>query len=315
VQVLHFDTHTLDRQKWNTFVQQSPQGAVYVLAELMDVLYPNWQVFIIAQDQQWLAAFPLAIQQKALWKFALQPFPAQHWGILFAQDQQQNQVELSRTLRNALPRIHYFVQHFAPSFTGEVAFIEQGFDVVPRHTRHLQLSIPQTELWTRVQSSQQRQIKKFQKQTELIFVQGKTMQTMIAFLQQLFALGKDVSGIADTQKRTEYWDRLAKIGDYLIANQLGELLLIQDLQGNTHAAGLFSRFANKSIYLAGAVSEVAQSKGGMPALLWRAICDAQEKDSDIFDFEGSMIASIDHFFCTFGASKVPYVQIRRKRYL
>ena len=69
------------------------------------------------------------------------------------------------------------------------------------------------------------------------------------------------------------------------------------------------RGGGTSYYLLGGVSSGFKDTGGRTLCLWHAICSEREHSS-VFDFEGSMVRSIDRSFSRFGGEHVPYHSIK-----
>lgn len=83
-----------------------------------------------------------------------------------------------------------------------------------------------------------------------------------------------------------------------------------DAQGRTHAA-LFVAWDERTLYpLINARDPEFQTFGSNTLLYWEAIRLAS-KVSRVFDFEGSMLEPVEHFFRGFGGKQTPYFSISR----
>jgi hypothetical protein len=83
-----------------------------------------------------------------------------------------------------------------------------------------------------------------------------------------------------------------------------------DAEGRTHAA-LYVVWDHRTLYaLINARDPELQTFGSNTLLYWEAIKLASEV-SQIFDFEGSMIEPIEHFFRGFGGRQTPYFSISK----
>jgi hypothetical protein len=67
---------------------------------------------------------------------------------------------------------------------------------------------------------------------------------------------------------------------------------------------------NSTYYLASGSSEVGRKNHAMHLLIWKAIQNSTQNTS-IFDFEGSMLETVEPFFRRFGAVQKPYFQISK----
>jgi hypothetical protein len=87
------------------------------------------------------------------------------------------------------------------------------------------------------------------------------------------------------------------------------ILLARDAEGGVHAGGYFVRDGRWIYYLVGASDPSLRSSGASSLLLWRAI----ERASALglgFDFEGSMLQGVEHFFRSFAGVPTPYSIVR-----
>ena len=88
----------------------------------------------------------------------------------------------------------------------------------------------------------------------------------------------------------------------------GKIMVAKDKKGNTHAAAFLVWDKKTTYYLAGGGDPHLRSSGATSLLLWEAIQFASTVSSR-FDFEGSMIPSVEKFFQGFGARQAPYLLI------
>lgn len=87
------------------------------------------------------------------------------------------------------------------------------------------------------------------------------------------------------------------------------ILLARDAEGRVHAGGYFVRDGRWVYYLVGASDPSLRSSGASSLLLWKAI----ERASGLglgFDFEGSMLQGVEHFFRSFAGVPTPYSIVR-----
>lgn len=86
-----------------------------------------------------------------------------------------------------------------------------------------------------------------------------------------------------------------------------KILLAKDLTGQTHAA-IYLVWDENTIYNLGLGADTQLRKSGaIQLLLWEGIQLANTKNLN-FDFEGSVIESIESVFRDFGAERVPYLR-------
>jgi lipid II:glycine glycyltransferase (peptidoglycan interpeptide bridge formation enzyme) len=89
-----------------------------------------------------------------------------------------------------------------------------------------------------------------------------------------------------------------------------QIVIAEDSQGRRHAGAFIVWDDATAYYLLGGADPELRSSGASSLCLWEAIKHAATVTSS-FDFEGSMIQSVERHFRAFGATQTPYFQIRR----
>ena len=87
-------------------------------------------------------------------------------------------------------------------------------------------------------------------------------------------------------------------------------MIATDSDGNIHAA-MFLVWSNKTVYyLVGGSNPKYRNSEAMTMLIWKAIEFGSSMSSE-FDFEGTMVESIERFIRGFGAEQIPYFQLTK----
>jgi hypothetical protein len=94
-------------------------------------------------------------------------------------------------------------------------------------------------------------------------------------------------------------------------NECGKLLFIQDDQKNIHAALFLTYDSTSSYYLAGGTNPKYYGSGAMSLLMWHAIQLSFDMGKSRFDFEGSMLPTIDTFFKKFSPTEMEYTNLQK----
>lgn len=106
---------------------------------------------------------------------------------------------------------------------------------------------------------------------------------------------------------------LTSLDNELKNRQLRKMYVAFDLEGNAHAA-IYVVYDEKSAhYLAGGSDPDKRQSGAVTLLLWKAIKDASEAGIESFDFEGSMLPSVEYAFRSFGAVQKPFFRITKSQ--
>ena len=86
--------------------------------------------------------------------------------------------------------------------------------------------------------------------------------------------------------------------------------IAQDKKGRNHAGVLIVWDENSAYYLMGGGNPKLRNSGATSLCMWEAIKFASTVTKK-FDFEGSMIESVERFFRAFGATQKPYFHITK----
>jgi predicted acetyltransferase len=87
--------------------------------------------------------------------------------------------------------------------------------------------------------------------------------------------------------------------------------LAEDGNSNYHAAIYLIWDRDCTYYLMGGADPEFRNSGAMSLLIWEGINQAAQRKQS-FDFEGSMIEPIEHFFRSFGGEQTHYLQITKR---
>ncbi|MBK7762295.1 MAG: GNAT family N-acetyltransferase [Bacteroidetes bacterium] len=91
----------------------------------------------------------------------------------------------------------------------------------------------------------------------------------------------------------------------------GKLFFIKDEEQNIHASLWMVWDTKTAYYLAGGTDHYFYGSGAMSKLMWHAIETAYEKKLNYFDFEGSMLPSVNTFFRKFGPQEKKYIHLEK----
>ncbi len=300
----------IDRAEWLAFLAHSPQAAIYVHPDYLDIVAPGWQAIELWRDRTLLAIMPLYLNQKAGYTYALQPSFCQFWGIIFGGEDLGNDYKtyshrrkVVKAMIDAIPaQIKWFMYGFAPEFDYPLPFHWAGYTLQSRITYRLDLSVGYAEIERNFGNDTRYDMRK-------ALSQGFAVHATDAW-QRLSGLvhANSIEGklrLQPTQLGT--FDRIAP---FLLQSQLGFLLEVVDADASLIGAALFASFAGKTTYLISSQAPGKSSNGAMSLLLARAIAEAAAR-SQIFDFEGSMIEGVESFFRGFGGRPVPYLMIEK----
>ena len=91
-----------------------------------------------------------------------------------------------------------------------------------------------------------------------------------------------------------------------------KILAAYDKDGNIHGCIYLVFDHTSAYYLTGGANDQFKTSGAMSLLLWEAI-KISSSSVDKFDFEGSMIESVERFFRGFGGTQVSYFELFKSK--
>jgi len=270
-------------------------------------LYGNeWEVIIELQGGKIIAFMPLVTRKKKGFKMLLPEtlIPYQGIWIVYPQDltttaQLKLEKRATTNIIKQLPKLDYFEQQFHPSVTNWLPFYWEGYTQTTRYTYTIPYLNDLESVYNGFKSATKSQIKQA----------GAILRTESS---------TDVKGFHELKtkicekKKINYLtslERLQKIMDYSFSQNAGEILVALNQDNQVHAMLIYI-WDNQSAYYLHSVSEENSAPGAMSLLIWEAIQRAS-KTSTSFDFEGSMIQSIESYFRSFGGQLTPYFQITK----
>ncbi len=215
--------------------------------------------------------------------------------------QLERQKELLSELVNMLPRFDYFSQCFHFSVTNWLPLYWQNWSQTTRYTYILSDLSDQEKVWQELSVDARREIRRGEKSLKVS--DDASLDEVISLQHMSYARQK---------RKSPPDDILRRIGEACALRGAGKAFVARDAQGRPHA-GIYVVWDDKSAYyLVGGGDPDLRNSGANSLLIWKAIQFAAQRGL-AFDFEGSMVESIERFFRSFGARLVPYSKVSKAR--
>jgi hypothetical protein len=199
-----------------------------------------------------------------------------------------------------LPPFDFFRQSLSPALTNWLPFYWAGFEATVRYTYR----IGDLEDLDRVRSEFQEHVRRGIKKAESAVEVDHDfpLEDLLRLNEQTYAR----QGVRNPDSP----DLIRRLDAACARRGARRILGAVDAEGRTHAA-LYVVWDHRALYaLINARDPELQTFGSNTLLYWEAIKLASEV-SQIFDFEGSMIEPIEHFFRGFGGRQTPYFSISK----
>ena len=268
----------------------------------------NWDVAVYRKSNEIFGVLPYYHKNKIGFKFLGLPILSQHLGPwLIYPDGQKNNTKLAfekealSFLINQLPKANISVIKLHHSIQNILPFVWNGFRSSVKYTYILKdIHKKETNLLENLSSNTRKNIKKAEKTLEVFESEDVTkLYELInmTFLRQNLSIpySKDI---------------LKSLFAISKSNGSSKILMAKDDHGNIHS-GILLVWNKKTVYyLVGGSDPVFRKSEAMTLIMWESVKFASSFAQE-FDFEGTMVESIERFIRGFGATQHPYYQLSK----
>lgn len=273
----------------------------------LDAVAPGkWKIIEIKRGGELYASMPYTEESKLGVSLSTMPSLTQHLGpwikpldgtdaAILAKEK-----ELFTEIIQQLPDFGFFRQRFSTKITNWLPFYWDGFNQTTRYTYRLNDLSDEDKIWAGLQGNIRREIKKAQKQVSIEFTDDASI------MWKLWNLNfQKKNQTVKTSKAT-----FERINQACIDNHCRKIFIAKDDDNNVHASLFLVWDSESAYYLIGGADPEFRNSGAASLLMYEAIKFASTVTNS-FDFEGSMIESVERFFRGFGAVQTPYFEISK----
>jgi len=212
------------------------------------------------------------------------------------------QKALMSELIQQLPPFDYFSQNFHYSITNWLPFYWQGFEQTTRYTYVIEDLTDINNIWDGMLPNIRTDIKKAKNRFGLQIRKDLGIDAFLAVNELTFSR---------QDMRLPYTrDFVRRLDNACESHNARKIFFAQDKDGKIHAVVYIIWDENSAYYLMGGSDPKLKNSGATSLCMWEAIKFASTVTQK-FDFEGSMIESVERFFRAFGAKQVPYFHITK----
>lgn len=294
---------------YKQFCEREKAIPLFLQYKWFEALYNNseWGVAIVGKGGEVIAVLPYVVSKKKSFKLITPQFLSPYQGVWMKYPEGQKyaskigyEKEVMNELIKQLPKVDSFKQNFLPEITNWMPFNWKGFQQTTRYT-YLIKDISNTKnVFIDFKENIRREIRKAEK--SLTVISSKDIDLLYQLKLKVYQENKEDYPISLKKLKAVY--------DFCVKNNCGELLIAQDGDQNVHSILLYVWDNNSAYYLHGVTDNNFKTTGSMSLLLWDAIKRSSTK-TKAFNFEGSMVESIERYFRAFGGEQVPYFQISK----
>lgn len=268
----------------------------------------SWDVAIVEdKNGNLLASMPYFLEKRGKYKNIVQPHLAQYMGPWLNKEYIQTKTihrthQLIEELMEQLPACHAYFQNWHFSVMNWLPLHAQGYEQTSRYTYIVDGRKEEDELWKAISSNVRRDIKNASKVIEM--VEDESIDFEVFF---------DIVGSTFERKSTEliYDKALFKKLDDRLKKEGRRKILYAKHEDGTLCGTMYLVWDNTTIYyLAGGIKEAYKKHYPISVLHWESLKYAASRNM-IFDFEGSMLPSIERFIRRFGTEQKTYHSITK----
>lgn len=267
-----------------------------------------WGVVLVSRGGQVMGAHPYVFHRRRGQTWLTQSNLSQTLGPWLRPSENRESTRLAAekdilgVLADSLPVCDGYRQNWHYSLKNWLPFYWRGYQQSTNYTYRLDLTLDEDKLWRGMNSNIRGDIRKAQKRFGVKVRHARELGEFLAVNRKTFE--RQGKSVPYTSELVEQLDTAAA------ERHARDILLAEDDEGNIHAGAYFVRDATTVYYLMGGGNPVFRNSGSGSLCLWEAF-RSQPAYITAFDFEGSMLETVERFFRAFGAEQVPYFQVTK----
>lgn len=298
-----------NKQLYTSFFKEITNGVIFQSPLWLDTVAgtENWDVALSIQGDFVNGAFPYVTNTKLGLKQVTLPYLTPHLGPIFnfpSDLSESNKLSYKKKVLNSLieqlPKTDRFITQTDFDFDYWLPFYWKGFQQTTRYSFVLNTQKSESELLANCKPN----IRKHIKNSSVQFQIEESTQT-----DTLFEMHKADLNSKNADLHFDK-DQLSKL--YKVLYDVDAAKVLHAVDSNNDVACAFLLVFDKKFthYLVGSVDPAYRNSGVMSLMMWEAIKESRSRGLQ-FNFEGSMIQSIERFFSSFDGQPVPYMKISK----
>lgn len=298
-----------NKEKYKDFCKKEKNITIFSQYWWLDAVCgkEGWDVVLAEKGGNIYASMPYMLYKKHGLTFSTMPMLTQTLGPYIKYPEGQKYVkklsyekEIMNILIEKLPPVDYFYQQFNYSIINWLPFYWREYQQTTRYTYILSNVDDINTIFENFQSNIKTDIKKARKL--LTIYENENLETIYKLVNKTFERQNLVMPY-----NLEFLEQIdLKVKKH--ANVLS--LSARDSDENIHAVAYIVYDLNEAYYLIGGADPKFRNSGAQSLLIYSAM-ELLFHNSKVFNFEGSMIESIEKFFRGFGTVPKPYFAISK----
>jgi len=285
LEIKYLKHNQIDKQKWDSVIENSQNVLVYALSWYLDIVSPNWEALVYGDYEM---IMPLPIKKKYGFKYLTQPPFCQQLGVYY---KEKNKAVSSTDFIKSIPskyRLIYLNLDFNP-----------GLNYTERKNFELDLTTQYDEIKSKYSTNTKRNINKAKKQNLNIVENISPLEVW------KFKKNNPVNNLS-----TWHYKKLLSILETAEKRGIGKSFGVVNFQNDLLSVVYLLNYKNRLTFLVSSSNEEGKEKSSMFLLIdW--ILQNYAGNKEIFDFEGGSINNLARFFSGFGSIPVKYYHYKQ----
>lgn len=296
-----------ERQQYDALVEAAPCGSVFASSWWLDAVASDaWRSHVVLEHGRAVAAWPTVVR-------------ATRWGdvhggapltpylgpiMLTAAEPVKRRADEIRLLEELLDLIQPAAAIDArcnPAFDYWTPLRWHGFSQTTTYTWRIDDLADTEAVFARLRENIRREVRKARKRG--VQVVAGTIDDLL----QVHARTVAKQGISQAARSRATLQRIERAA---APRNARTILIARDGEGRVHAGAFLVHDCRYTYYLVGGSDAELRTSGGMSAVLWAGIERASMLETG-FDFEGSMLRSVERYFRAFAGSPQPSSRVHR----
>ncbi|MGD8117118.1 GNAT family N-acetyltransferase [Vibrio sp. TRT 29B02] len=268
----------------------------------------DWDVCLVEKGGVIIASMPYYITTRYCFSYSVQPKLTQNLGPWIRQSDAKyskrlgHEKKILTELFSQLPKTHHFQQNWDHKFNNWLPIYWLGYVQSTRYTYRLNDLSNLDGIYRETLANIKTDIKKAINKYSLVVTDELPFSEFLKLNHQTY-LRQSI----DVPYSDQFVSSL--ISEAKLRNQ-AKWLIAKDADGRNHAGVLIVWDENSAYYLMGGGDPELRNSGATSLCMWEAIKFSATVTKS-FDFEGSMLESVERFFRAFGAEQTPYFSISK----
>jgi hypothetical protein len=266
----------------------------------------DWAEVTVKRGSEIVARMPYTVKKRYGLNYLLMPPLTQNLGPWLRSSKAKyakklgQEKKIARELIDKLPSFDLFRQNFSPTVTNWLPFYWAGFKQSTHYTYRLEDLTDLDAIWKGFRANIKTDIRKAKKAVSIRDDLG------IDRFLSVYALTFQRQGREQPHSK----ELVCRLDEACSKREVRKIFFAEDSRGRIHGVLYLIWDQDTAYYLMGGSDPELRNSGAGSLLVWEAIQFAATV-TRAFDFEGSMIESIERFFRAFGAKQVPYFHVTK----